>query len=433
MEKGFLYKRRVKEKENNANIRSDITSRTRVTACSSNEHTNNNDIGNKGNHVSEADGSSNMFESSYGNTNDVNTDNVNLETPLESNKDDDVNTNANVEPTASASLLAFVSFATLLKGDASQKSLNSYTLITPARKGVDVVVPLESIRVVSERFANSAYGFFLGKWVAYPVVANYVRNTWSKYGLADVELKDTIMVAMPKLVGEGFYMCAIRVEYEWKPPRCLSCKVFGYVLNECPKKIVPDVVKNSNNPRKATRGVPVGQNVSFKSTKQVYKPVCKKNGAITSGNMKQAEVVRQEVAEMGSLNVAHGSSSNTPIIDKIDKLERQIIYGKLMFVDDDRISLISTNYVDNESEVEVVFDETTNLMPSKISKGENDRGYSNNSMLEQWRETNRDDDYDPYDDDLYESHDMSNHLQAIWDNLNIIVCGRMKKYIMFDS
>ncbi|GKG39469.1 hypothetical protein Tco_0463614, partial [Tanacetum coccineum] len=41
---------------------------------------------------------------------------------------------------------------------------------------------------------------------------------------ADVELKDTIMVAMPKLIGEGFYMCTICVEYGWKPPTCSSCK-----------------------------------------------------------------------------------------------------------------------------------------------------------------------------------------------------------------
>ncbi|GKA95779.1 RNA-directed DNA polymerase, eukaryota, reverse transcriptase zinc-binding domain protein [Tanacetum coccineum] len=50
---------------------------------------------------------------------------------------------------------------------------------TPAGgNGVDVVVPVESIRVVSKRFANTASGFFLGKRVAYPDVANYVRNTW---------------------------------------------------------------------------------------------------------------------------------------------------------------------------------------------------------------------------------------------------------------
>ncbi|GJY80623.1 RNA-directed DNA polymerase, eukaryota, reverse transcriptase zinc-binding domain protein [Tanacetum coccineum] len=49
--------------------------------------------------------------------------------------------------------------------------------------GTDVVVLFESIRVVSEQFANSAYEIFLGKRVAYLVFANYVRNTWSKYGL----------------------------------------------------------------------------------------------------------------------------------------------------------------------------------------------------------------------------------------------------------
>ncbi|GKA52668.1 stigma-specific STIG1 family protein [Tanacetum coccineum] len=95
------------------------------------------------------------------NANNVKTDNVNMETPLESNKGYDEKSN----------------------GDTSKKSVNFRTLITPARNGADVVVLLESIRVVSERFANSAYGFFLGKRVAWPVAANYVRNTWSKYGL----------------------------------------------------------------------------------------------------------------------------------------------------------------------------------------------------------------------------------------------------------
>ncbi|GKF56960.1 hypothetical protein Tco_0170497, partial [Tanacetum coccineum] len=36
---------------------------------------------------------------------------------------------------------------------------------------------------ISAWFANTVYGFFLGKRVAYPVVANYVRNTWGKYRL----------------------------------------------------------------------------------------------------------------------------------------------------------------------------------------------------------------------------------------------------------
>ncbi|GKB57771.1 hypothetical protein Tco_0913957 [Tanacetum coccineum] len=51
------------------------------------------------------------------------------------------------------------------------------TLFTPRGNGIDMIVPLDSIRAISARFANTAYGFFLGKNVAYPVVANYVRNT----------------------------------------------------------------------------------------------------------------------------------------------------------------------------------------------------------------------------------------------------------------
>ncbi|GKD43600.1 retrovirus-related pol polyprotein from transposon TNT 1-94, partial [Tanacetum coccineum] len=55
--------------------------------------------------------------------------------------------------------------------------------IAPGGNGIDVVVPVESIRTVSDRFANTVYGFFLRKRVAYPVVNNYVRNTWGKFGL----------------------------------------------------------------------------------------------------------------------------------------------------------------------------------------------------------------------------------------------------------
>ncbi|GKC97825.1 putative reverse transcriptase domain-containing protein, partial [Tanacetum coccineum] len=80
-------------------------------------------------------------------------------------------------PTVGASRPASVSFATLLKGELIRKGLNFRTLITHAGNEADVAVSLESIRVVSEQYVNSAYGFFLGKRVAYPVIAKYVRNT----------------------------------------------------------------------------------------------------------------------------------------------------------------------------------------------------------------------------------------------------------------
>nr|GEW20206.1 cysteine-rich RLK (receptor-like protein kinase) 8 [Tanacetum cinerariifolium] len=68
-------------------------------------------------------------------------------------------------------------------GKPSRKRVNFRTLFTPTSNGIDVVVPVKSIRAISEWFTNTVYGFFLGKLVAYPIVANYVRNTWGKYGL----------------------------------------------------------------------------------------------------------------------------------------------------------------------------------------------------------------------------------------------------------
>ncbi|GJR64396.1 hypothetical protein Tco_0010461 [Tanacetum coccineum] len=221
------------------------------------------------------------------------------------------------------------------------KAMNFRTLFTQGGNDIDVVVSVESIRAISARFANTVYGFFLGNRVAYPVVANYVRNTWGKYELVksmlnssigifsfqfssvngldamleygpcvlvtafsedglsaiatklgtplminsytsdiciqswgrssyagvmievqdDVELKDTIVVAMPKLTEEGFYTCNVRVEYEWKPPRCACCKVFGHVLDECPNNKDSDVVNNMKKPSQTPRGVPVGPKV----------------------------------------------------------------------------------------------------------------------------------------------------------------------------
>ncbi|GJY14155.1 zinc finger, CCHC-type containing protein [Tanacetum coccineum] len=75
------------------------------------------------------------------------------------------------------------SYANLFTGESCKKSVNFRNLFTSGENKVDVVVLVESIRAISERFTNTAYGFFLGKRVAYRVVANYVRNTWGKYGL----------------------------------------------------------------------------------------------------------------------------------------------------------------------------------------------------------------------------------------------------------
>ncbi|GKE76974.1 hypothetical protein Tco_1543094 [Tanacetum coccineum] len=89
-------------------------------------------------------------------------------------------------------------------------------------------------------------------------------------------------------------------------------------------------------------------------------------------------------------------ASNTPIGEKIDKIKRQISEGKLR---------ISTS-----------------------GKDGSDKGCGTNSLLGQWRDSYPDnDEYDPYNDDMYENHDLSEHLQSICDDLDITVRGKKKK------
>ncbi|GJV32722.1 zinc knuckle CX2CX4HX4C containing protein [Tanacetum coccineum] len=179
-------------------------------------------------------------------------------------------------------------------------------------------------------------------------------------------------------------MSTIRVEYEWTPPRCSSCKVFGHVLGECPKKIVSGVLKNLKTPRQAVRGVQVGSNVGskvqVKPTKQVYHPISKKNGANSNGTKKQVGLTRQKASTSNPLDAfntvenddelgangwksksAFGGPTTASLAERINDLERQILDGKLVLVDDNGKLLKNVDdrvNVDSDSEVDEVFNET---------------------------------------------------------------------------
>ncbi|GJW74754.1 hypothetical protein Tco_0134124 [Tanacetum coccineum] len=96
--------------------------------------------------------------------------------PSPSNDENFNDVGTTVSPTPVGNTPGMSSFANVT-GEPSRKALNFRTLFTLGGNRIDVVVLMESIRAISERFTNTAYGFFLGKRVSYPVVANYVRNT----------------------------------------------------------------------------------------------------------------------------------------------------------------------------------------------------------------------------------------------------------------
>ncbi|GJX60011.1 zinc knuckle CX2CX4HX4C containing protein [Tanacetum coccineum] len=57
-------------------------------------------------------------------------------------------------------------------------------------EGAHVTLPLAAAEEVSKRFINTLYGYFIGKRLAFPIVENYVKNVWAKYGIERVMLQN---------------------------------------------------------------------------------------------------------------------------------------------------------------------------------------------------------------------------------------------------
>ncbi|GKB35789.1 hypothetical protein Tco_0880731 [Tanacetum coccineum] len=221
---------------------------------------------------------------------------------------------------------------------------------------------------------------------------------------ADVELKDNIVVAMPKIKGESHYICA-------------------------------GEKKTLKKPSQTSQGVSVGPKMGFKPQKE-YRSVPKKLNASSSGNKKKCVEPTIEVSnanpfevlnsvdndvELGNnggttnlvnngatssgssfMNVDNSSTGTTLIIDKIEKFEEILTSGQAILVDEAGNPLKKVEYTER-------------------------LGFGTQSFLEQWRNSysNGDYDEDPYDDDMYEGQDLTQEIQAICDNLDIR--GRKKK------
>nr|GEU42770.1 hypothetical protein [Tanacetum cinerariifolium] len=83
------------------------------------------------------------------------------------------------------------SFASVVQAKNNKKVVKIKELRNEAVvEGEAVAIPFEAVEEVKSRFSNTLYGFFIGKRLAFPLVENYVKNTWAKYGLKRVQLHD---------------------------------------------------------------------------------------------------------------------------------------------------------------------------------------------------------------------------------------------------
>lgn len=162
---------------------------------------------------------------------------------------------------------------------------------------------------------------------------------------ADRELKESVVVAVPKLDGSGYTRETVRVEYEWKPPRCDVCKVFGHNSANCPNcvKEVPKVVTSSvedgfNVPKKVTKrtGIPLNK----QKPTLVYRPVVRQNAK--GGSSTQPIKLSNTFSGLNMVDEADVHSANPQM------------KGKEQVMDD------------SDEEVDNVYDETSKFMSSSV-------------------------------------------------------------------
>ncbi|GKC81284.1 zinc knuckle CX2CX4HX4C containing protein [Tanacetum coccineum] len=83
------------------------------------------------------------------------------------------------------------SFALVIQNQSAIKMVKIKELRNDEKvEGAAVAIPLSAVEEVSAHFSNTLYGYFIGKRLAFPLVENYVKNSWAKFGLKRVMLDE---------------------------------------------------------------------------------------------------------------------------------------------------------------------------------------------------------------------------------------------------
>ncbi|GKA43629.1 nucleotide-binding alpha-beta plait domain-containing protein [Tanacetum coccineum] len=84
-----------------------------------------------------------------------------------------------------------VLFASILSSEKVHKKVNFRSFVNEERVENSYTVLLKAaMESVKNRYVNSLVGYFIGKSLAFPVVQNYVNNTWEEFGLQKVMRND---------------------------------------------------------------------------------------------------------------------------------------------------------------------------------------------------------------------------------------------------
>ncbi|GJW54765.1 zinc knuckle CX2CX4HX4C containing protein [Tanacetum coccineum] len=358
------------------------------------------------------------------------------------------------------------------RNDTRVNDLNSHTNDEPVEHVISsaVCLPMEAIDEIKARFVNTLYGFPVGKRLAFPMVENYVKYAWAKYGLkrvmmhhgffmfqfdsdsgmvkvmedgpwriqlvpiilnvwrpntllqkdkvthvslwlkmhnvpivayskvgldlisakvgrlmrldahtnficlnswgrsdyaralvevsADKPLVDSVDIDIPREDGNGYTTANIRIEFEWQPPRCGTCKIFDHLDSVCPIKRVAGPSKQSD------------MQADEKKDKQLVQATGKKGKGKQVGNQRYIKgyrvnipksklVYRAVVKPQGDKNVASNMGQSLDTTKKPSPSDSSM-NGMSSFINDDINLEELRNFVDKSMQEGSVLEQVGN-------------------------------------------------------------------------
>ncbi|GJZ08937.1 putative ribonuclease H-like domain-containing protein [Tanacetum coccineum] len=332
----------------------------------------------------------------------------------------------------------------------TKANLRKFEANVPNDADFDIWLPLASVHEVNDRMKSSRYGYFIGKRLAFHVVECLLIEelscvpVWVKFhnallvaytsdGLSLIATKigtpmmldshtnsmcleswgrssyarilidiyacngfcDNLVMVVPNLDEPRYTKKTIRVEYEWEPLCCSTCLIFGHLVDDCPK-VAKRVVKRVDKCKGGSSGADDEGFVEVKKKKSSGNNESTKNFKPVSMKPKT-----QYLPKVNESTEGNNGKKNVPTSGNSSK----------------KTSMMNAST--SEDEVELVDNEMTNFLASKPLAV----GHGTKSLLEQYRETygNVEYDYEPYDDDLYERQEIPDHIQSICNNLDIKV------------
>ncbi|GJS45332.1 hypothetical protein Tco_0595453 [Tanacetum coccineum] len=152
----------------------------------------------------------------------------------------------------------------------------------------------------------------------------------------DTILKDSVTMGTPLPNCEGFTKEMVHVDYEWKPPCCDNCKIFGHVHDQCPKnsKGIPTVDKMNNDAGKVTWQL-IKHTVSYESKAHGNLP---KNGDPKASNSAKDDPSKKVHATKGGLHVPtskHSVTTPNPyvVLDDMESEEKtEVVYDRTVIL-----------------------------------------------------------------------------------------------------